>query len=177
MKISSKTNKKNKTDVHNPENIPKIPFAYFGFLHLDFFGSETSRKTFACIKKPPLSFWTVCNRMDVNKSQRGTPSTFFDNFHCLRKVLFNFSYFPTNELQLRSAKVSNIDRILEVSNNLHPNLEFAIETHKDNSMPFLDMELRLLNWKIDTSWYQKPIDRSDPPIQGTSSGQVQEKHH
>ena len=59
---------------------------------------------------------------------------------------------------LRSAKVSNIERILEVSNNLHPNLEFTIETLKDNAMPFLDMEVRLLNGKIDTSWYQKPAD-------------------
>ena len=59
---------------------------------------------------------------------------------------------------LRSAKVSNIDRILEVSNNLHTSLEFTIETLKDNSMPFLDMEVRLLDGKIDTSWYQKPTD-------------------
>ena len=59
-----------------------------------------------------------------------------------------------------SAKVSNIDRILEVSNNLHPNLEFTIENLKDNSMPFLDMEVRLLDGKIDTSWYQKPTDTS-----------------
>ena len=59
---------------------------------------------------------------------------------------------------LRSAKVSNIDRILEFSNNLHPNLEFTIETLKDNSMPFLDMEVQLLDREKDTSWYQKHTD-------------------
>ena len=60
---------------------------------------------------------------------------------------------------LRSAKVSNIDRKLEeVSNNLHPNLEFTIETLNDNSMPFLDMEVQLLDPKMNTSWYQKHTD-------------------
>ena len=47
---------------------------------------------------------------------------------------------------LRSAKVSNFDRNREVSNNLHPNLEFTLETLetvKNNSMSFLDMEMQL----------------------------------
>ena len=60
---------------------------------------------------------------------------------------------------IRSAKSDEIDRILEMANNLHPNLEFTIEKlNEANEIPFLDMKLRLNQGLLSSSWYQKPTD-------------------
>ena len=47
---------------------------------------------------------------------------------------------------LRSAKVSNIERILEVSNNLHPNSESTIETLKERNA-FSGHGSALIEWE------------------------------
>ena len=54
---------------------------------------------------------------------------------------------------------SEIDNRLAKINNLHPKLEFTLERPVDNTIPFLDMKIRLLeDGSIETMWYRKPTD-------------------
>ena len=50
--------------------------------------------------------------------------------------------------------------LLDAVNNLHPNLQFTIETTVDkNSLPFLDMSINVqLEGNFFCTWYQKPSD-------------------
>ena len=68
--------------------------------------------------------------------------------------------------------------LLDAVNNLHPNLQFTLETTDDkNSLPFLDMSINVHpEVKIFCTWYQKPSDtgtilnyRSCAPLQHKKS--------
>ena len=59
---------------------------------------------------------------------------------------------------IRSIKETEIERLLEVSNRLHRNLEFTIEREVNNSIAFLDLYITRDNRKVTTSWYNKPTD-------------------
>ena len=50
--------------------------------------------------------------------------------------------------------------LLDAVNNLHPNLQFTLETTDDkNSLPFLDMSINVQQeGKFFCTWYQKPSD-------------------
>ena len=75
--------------------------------------------------------------------------------------------------------------LLDVVNNLHPNLKFTLETTDDkNSLTFLDMSINVQpEGKIFCTWYQKPSDngtimnyRSCAPIQHKKSKIQGTKH-
>ena len=68
--------------------------------------------------------------------------------------------------------------LLDAINNLHPNLQFTLETTDDkNSLPFLDMSINVQpEGNIFCTWYQKPSDtgttlnyRSCAPLQHKKS--------
>ena len=49
--------------------------------------------------------------------------------------------------------------LLDAVNNLHPNLQFTLETTDKNSLPFLDMSINVQQeGNIFCTWYQKPSD-------------------
>ena len=69
-------------------------------------------------------------------------------------------------------------KLLDAVNNLHPNLQFKLETTDDkNSLPFLDMSINVQpEGNIFCTWYQKPSDtatilnnRSCAPLQHKKS--------
>ena len=42
--------------------------------------------------------------------------------------------------------------------NIHPSLNFTIETEVDGALPFLDMKVMRSNCKLSSTWYCKPTD-------------------
>ena len=59
--------------------------------------------------------------------------------------------------------IMNIDREqigpkLEAINNLHEDLHFTMERERDNTLPFLDMQLINSKGVLSSKWYRKPTD-------------------
>ena len=112
---ASKTKRKNKTDVHNLEITLRIPTffrnyaTFWNFLDWNFF-----------TKGSPLQFFLMfCNTMDVKKSQRVPPFTFFGTvtlfknlikkifrkfFHVSKGSPFNFLKIFCNQLEFHKAR-------------------------------------------------------------------------
>ena len=102
---SSKTERKNKTDVQNLETILRC----FSFR---FSGIETFlKKNFGLHKRvPPLFVSIFCNRMDAKKIPKCTPFTFFiaffdflEIFQSLQMVPFSIFIF-SNKLEFQKAQ-------------------------------------------------------------------------
>ena len=105
LRSASETKRKNKRDVHNLENTPLPP------LFLKFFGLH---------QRVPPSFVSIfCNTMDVKKSQRVPPFTFFvtvtlfknlakkffwEFFHVSKGSPFNFFQVFCNQLEFHKAR-------------------------------------------------------------------------
>ena len=53
---------------------------------------------------------------------------------------------------------SEIDSKLNEINNLHPSLNFTIETESNGTLPFLDMLVHNVEGSLSSSWYRKPTD-------------------
>ena len=59
---------------------------------------------------------------------------------------------------LRTERGENKE-LLDAVNNLHPNLQFTLETTDDKSLPILDMSINVQSeGTIFCTWYQKPSD-------------------
>ena len=59
---------------------------------------------------------------------------------------------------LRTVKVTDVRRLLDMANALHRNLEFTIE-EEESSFPFLDMLIqRRRDNTLRSGWYTKPTD-------------------
>ena len=84
--------KKNKTNVQDFDNILKIPFGYLGVFNLDFFRPYETffRKFFGCNKGSRFNFLILCNRMNVNKSQRPPFSNIFRHYETIQNYQFWF---------------------------------------------------------------------------------------
>ena len=79
---ASKTKRKNKTDVHNLEITLRIP-TFFGTMRL----FETFWIEIFSPKGPPSIFLMFCNTMDVKKSQRVPPFTFFGTVTLFKNLI------------------------------------------------------------------------------------------
>ena len=107
LRSASKTKRKNKTDVHNLQNTPWPHF--FSALFLKFFGLH--HPSFVSI---------FCNTMDVKKSQRVPPFTFFGTVTLFKNLFekiflgnffmspkgppFNFFQIFCNQLEFHKAR-------------------------------------------------------------------------
>ena len=54
---------------------------------------------------------------------------------------------------LRTVKVTDVDRLMDMANALHRNLEFTIEEEKESSIPFLDMLIQRRDNRLRSGWY------------------------
>ena len=52
----------------------------------------------------------------------------------------------------------DVERLLDMANALHRNLEFTIEEEKESSIPFLDMLIQRRDDRLKSGWYTKPTD-------------------
>ena len=59
---------------------------------------------------------------------------------------------------IRSISRNRIETKLNEINNIHPSLNFTIETEVDGALPFLDMKVMRSNCKLSSTWYCKPTD-------------------
>ena len=59
---------------------------------------------------------------------------------------------------LRMVKVTDVERLLDMADALHRNLEFTIEEQKENSIPFLDMVIQRRDDRLRSGWYTKLTD-------------------
>ena len=59
---------------------------------------------------------------------------------------------------IRSARKDDMPDILKKVNSFHPKLHFTIQYPDNDSIPFLDMNVRRDDGKLSTGWYQKPTD-------------------
>ena len=55
-----------------------------------------------------------------------------------------------------------LERFLKNLSNFTPNLSFTHETSK-NSIPFLDLKVKLIDGKLETDLYMKPTDQLSVP--------------
>ena len=88
LRSASKTKSKNKTDVHNLEITLRIPTFFRNYA--TFF--ETFWIEFFPQRVPPSIFLMLCNTMDVKKSQRVPPFTFFGTVTLFKNLIKKF--FP-----------------------------------------------------------------------------------
>ena len=111
------------------------------------------------IKLLPVGVWECGCRPELNESNVFAEHGKQDNI-----AVHDVQLSPAQLLRryvddiIRSIKETEIERLLEVSNRLHRNLEFTIEGEVNNSIAFLDLYITRDNRKVTTSWYNKPTD-------------------
>ena len=111
------------------------------------------------IKRLPVGVWECGCRPELNESNVFAEHDDQDNIASNDVQLAPAQLFRryVDDI-IRSIKETEIERLLEVANGLHRNLEFTIEREANNGIAFLDLYITRDNRKVTTSWYNKPTD-------------------